>query len=104
MVEAGNASGLAIKLLFRFVEGDQLKLIPVALVGDPPIGMVSPMQIEVSFPASTEGREFREITTVSVSVQEFASVTVTVKVVLIEGNADGLKIFTALNPVDGLQE
>ena len=78
IVEAGKTSGFATTVLLIVVFGDQKKPEPAGPVGEPPICMVSPMQIEVFVPASTTGKLFTVIFTLSVSKQLLLSVKVTI--------------------------
>jgi len=105
VVTVGLAVGLAavdelnpVDGLHTYVYG----LVPPVAVGDPPIVVLVPLQIVLSEPASATGRACNVTVTVSDAEQPFASVTVTMYVVVEVGLAVGLAAVDELNPVDGL--
>ena len=78
--------------------------VPPLAVGEPPIGVLAPAQIETSEPAAAVGGCRTVTTTVSSPIHPLASVTVTIYGVVVVGLAVGLATVAELSPVVGAQE
>ncbi len=94
------ATGFEIKGLSNVDAGDQEYVIPPLAFSVVDV----PRQIVISVPAFAGAGLPIVIITSSVPVQPDPSVTVTIYVVVADGEATGFEIFVALNPVAGPHE